>query len=97
MATFRLHDVFISYRRYEDEEKNNPQGLILAQAVYNYLTGKGLKVFWDKPEMEPGDFEAQLDWQLEHCPNYIFIATESAKHFRKGEKDYVEHKTSGCR
>ena len=91
MAAFKLHDVFISYRRYEDEEKNNPQGLILAQAVYNYLTGKGLKVFWDKPEMEPGDFEAQLDWQLEHCPNYIFIATESAKHFRKGEKDYVEH------
>ena len=91
MGSFALHDVFISYRRYEDSERKNPKGLLLAQAVYEYLTGKGLKVFWDKPEMQTGDFEAQLDWQLEHCPNYIFIATEGAKRFRPGEKDFVAH------
>ena len=91
MLKYELHDVFISYRRYEDKERTNPQGLMLAQAIYDYLTGKGLKVFWDRPEMEPGDYREQLDWQLEHSPNYIFIATENAKRFRIGQEDLVEH------
>ena len=90
---YSLHDVFISYRRYEDEdkdkEKRNNQGTRLAQAIYNYLTGKGLRVFWDDPEMEPGDFAEQLHWQIEHSPNYIFIGTEEAKRFRAGKEDYV--------
>ena len=91
MANNELHDVFLSYRRYEDNEKTNPKGLLLAERIYNYLTEKGLKVFWDKPEMKPGDFAEQLDWQLEHCPSYIFIATENAMRFREGQEDFVEH------
>ena len=52
-------------------------------------TQKGLRVFWDAPEMEPGDFEEQLHWQIEHSPNYIFIGTEAAKRFRTDVKDFV--------
>lgn len=90
MNNNELHDVFISYRRYEDEEKKNPKGLQIAQSIYDYLTSKGLKVFWDKPEMRSGSFVEQLEWQLEHSPNYIFIATESAKRFRTSQLDYVQ-------
>ena len=89
MNSNELHDVFISYRRFEDEAQTNPQGLVLARAIYSYLSAKGLKVFWDKQEMRTGQFEEQLNWQLEHSPNYIFIATENAKRFRTTEKDYV--------
>ena len=89
MTQYTLHDVFISYRRFEDEEKTNDLGTRIARAVYNHLIGKGLRVFWDDPEMEPGDFEEQLHWQIEHSPNYIFIGTEAAKRFRAEEKDFV--------
>lgn len=90
MLKYKLHDVFISYRRYEDAERTDPQGLMLAEKIYDYLTSKGLRVFMDKPEMEPGDFREQLEWQLEYSPSFIFIATENAKRFRTDEEDLVE-------
>ena len=98
MNKYRLHDVFLSYRRYEDEattdnqESRDNQGTRIAEAIYRYLESKGLDVFWDQPKMETGSFVDQLQWQLEHCPNYIFIGTENAKRFRQVVppiKDYV--------
>lgn len=92
MNKYKLHDVFLSYRRFEDEARTDAHGTEIAEVIYTYLKSKGLEVFWDRPEMETGSFAEQLQWQLEHSPNYIFIGTESAKHFRQvdpPEKDYV--------
>lgn len=87
---YQLHDVFLSYRRREAD--GTEQGTKIAEAVYHYLRAKDLRVFWDRPETETGPFDEQLRWQLEHAPNYIFIATEAAMNFRHvkdGELDYV--------
>ena len=85
---YSIYDVFISYRRRENDGR--PQGTEIAEALYAYLTGKGLKVFLDRERMENGPFPEQLRWQVAHAPNYIFIATESAMRFRGGPgPDYV--------
>ncbi len=92
MPKYDLHDVFLSYRRYEDKDRTDDQGTKIADAIYKYLHEKRIAVFLDRPEMETGSFDDQLQWQLEHCPNYIYIATEDARHFRQvtpPEKDYV--------
>ncbi len=93
MYRYKLHDVFLSYRRFEDDARTDDQGARIAETIYHYLKAKGLEVFWDRPEMETGSFVDQLQWQLEHSPNFIFIATENARHFRRvtpPDKDYVE-------
>ncbi len=90
MPRYDLHDVFISYRRFEDAERTDDQGTRIANAVYNYLTEKKLAVFLDRHEMETGSWEDQLKWQLEHTPCFIFIGTERARHFLPpDQKDYV--------
>ena len=70
---YSIYDVFISYRRREDEK--NDQGTRIADAIARYLAGKGLKVFLDRQKMENGPFPDQLAWQVDHAPNYLFIAT----------------------
>ena len=87
---YKIYDVFISYRRMEED--GAPLGLNIAQAIYSYLTGKGLRVFFDKEKMETGRFDKQLEWQVTRAPNYIFVATPGAMHFRKvtpPDVDYV--------
>lgn len=86
----KIYDVFISYRRHEADGRE--QGSNIAKAIYDYLTSKDLRVFLDKERMENGPFPEQLEWQVTHAPNYIFIATEAAMHFRDvvpPDTDYV--------
>ena len=82
---YQIHDVFISYRRREAD--GSEQGTKLAETIYKYLKSKGLRVFLDRPEMDVGEYEKQIPWQLEHSPNYVFIATNAAMHFRDEVKD----------
>ncbi len=87
---YDIHDVFISYRRREAD--GTEPGTKIAESIYNYLTKRGLQVFWDKERMDNGPFPAQLEWQVSHAPNYIFIATEAAMRFREvvpPDTDYV--------
>lgn len=77
----KVYDVFISYRRSD--------GLITAEALYKYLTGKGLRVFLDKHEMIDGHyFTTQIETNLKIAPNYILIATDDVFEFREKE-DWV--------
>lgn len=77
----KLYDVFISYRRSD--------GLKEAEALYRYLTNKGLRVFLDKYEMIDGHyFTTQIKNNLLMAPNYVFLATPKALTFVKGE-DWV--------
>lgn len=77
----KIYDVFISYRRSDGQTK--------AEALYRYLTEKGLRVFLDKPEMVDGHyFTAQIEKQLRTVPNYVLVATDDVFRFRQGE-DWV--------
>lgn len=78
----KIYDVFISYRRSD--------GLPFAEALYDYLTSKGLRVFFDKNEMIDGHyFTTQIEKNLIIAPNYILIATDDVFKFRNGE-DWVK-------
>ncbi len=77
----KIYDVFISYRRRD--------GLTIAEALYKYLTSKGLRVFFDKHEMIDGHyFTTQIETNLKIAPNYILIATDDVFKFREKE-DWV--------
>jgi len=77
----KIYDVFISYRRSD--------GLTKAEALYRYLTEKGLRVFFDKCEMLDGHyFTTQIEKQLRAVPNYVLVATDDVFRFRQGE-DWV--------
>ena len=77
----KIYDVFISYRRSDGQTK--------AEALYRYLTEKGLRVFLDKHEMVDGHyFTAQIEKQLRTLPNYVLVATDDVFRFRQGE-DWV--------
>lgn len=77
----KIYDVFISYRRRD--------GLTIAEALYKYLTSKGLRVFFDKHEMIDGHyFTTQIETNLKIAPNYILVATDDVFKFRKKE-DWV--------
>lgn len=76
-----LFDVFISYRR--------GVGTQIAEALYTYLTERGLRVFRDQEKLENGDmFPPQLERNLRIAPNFVLIGTEDAFRFRQG-KDWV--------
>lgn len=82
MFFVKIYDVFISYRRSD--------GLPFAEALYDYLTSKGLRVFFDKNEMIDGHyFTTQIEKNLIIAPNYILIATDDVFKFRNGE-DWVK-------
>lgn len=77
----RIYDVFISYRRSD--------GLTIAEALYKYLTSKGIRVFFDKHEMIDGHyFTTQIETNLKIAPNYILVATNDVFKFREKE-DWV--------
>ena len=77
-----IYDVFLSYRRSD--------GGKLAERIYDYLTGKGLHVFFDREEMVKGQyFDEQIRYHVTNCPNYILIGTPEAFAFRTDEFDYV--------
>ena len=82
-----LYDVFISYRRSD--------GRKTAEALYKYLTTKGLRVFWDIEKMEYGEaFPMQLEQAIVRAPTYVLVVTEDVFRFRQEtetEKDYVRH------
>lgn len=77
----KLYDVFLSYRRSD--------GLEIAEALYRYLTSRGLRVFFDLCEMVDGDyFTTQIEKHLRSAPNYVLIASQDVFSFRQGE-DWV--------
>lgn len=77
-----VFDVFLSYRR--------DDGLNIAEVIYNYLTEKGLRVFFDKKEMIDGQyFSKQIKNNVTTAPCYLFIGTPLALRFRK-EDDWVK-------
>lgn len=77
----KIYDVFISYRRSDGYE--------IAENIYEYLTKKGLRVFWDKHEMIDGHyFDTQIKTNLCRTPNVVLIATKDVFSFRP-DKDWV--------
>ena len=77
----RFYDVFLSYRR-DDGDK-------ITEAIYDYLTEKGLRVFFDKEKMIDGKyFTEQIKDNVTAAPCYLFIGTPKAFQFRSGE-DWV--------
>ena len=77
-----LYDVFLSYRRSD--------GLALAEYLYRFLTARGLRVFWDKEEMDAGYFDDQIHDRLVEAPHYLFLGTPDAFRFRRDSFDYVK-------
>ena len=77
-----LFDVFLSYRRSD--------GYKLAELLYRFLTAKGLRVFWDKEEMDAGYFDDQIHDRIVEAPHYLFLGTPDAFAFRRDSFDYVE-------
>lgn len=77
----KIYDVFISYRRSDGYE--------IAENIYEYLTKKGLRVFWDKHEMIDGHyFDTQIKINLCRTPNVVLIATNDVFSFQPDE-DWV--------
>lgn len=84
----KIYDVFISYRRSD--------GLTIAEALYKYLTSKGLRVFLDRHKMIDGHyFTTQIETNLRIAPNYILVATDDVFKFRKKE-DWVRKEIEGA-
>ena len=87
-----IYDVFISYRRGEGENS----GTAIAQALYRYLTERGLRVFFDVEKMKDGHyFWPQIEEGIKVAPNYVLIGTTEAFRFREvdeenEQKDYVK-------
>lgn len=82
----KVYDVFISYRSQDGEE--------LANRLNDYLTGKDIRVYLDKIEMEPGKpFPEQLRNALAAAPHYVLIGSANALTFREGE-DWVRTELS---
>lgn len=80
-----IYDVFISYRRSD--------GMAIAEALNDYLTSKGLRVFFDKSEIKDGeDFKARIQSSLIQAPNYLLVATTEAFNFydESEKKDWVK-------
>ncbi|MBO4837752.1 MAG: TIR domain-containing protein [Lachnospiraceae bacterium] len=82
----KVYDVFISYRRSDGEE--------YATKLLSFLRTYGLRVFFDKQEMECGRaFPTQLSEALISAPHYILIGSPDAFTNRTAlsayEMDYV--------
>ncbi len=77
----KIFDVFISYRR-ED-------GTAAARALYEYLTQKGLKVFFDTEAIVDGHrFDTQIKKCLYAATHYILIGSNKAM-VHKEDEDWV--------
>lgn len=77
-----MKDVFISYRRVQGEE--------IAQSLYRFLDSKGLRVYFDKIDMQDGKpFPSQLESALKTAPNYVLIVTQNVFTHGSEERDWV--------
>lgn len=77
----KVFDIFLSYRRSDGRET--------ARAVYEYLTEKGLRVFFDTEALVDGHrFDTQIAAALRAAPHYVLIASPDAFRFRAKE-DWV--------
>ncbi len=83
-----VFDVFISYRRRDGED--------IAKALYDFLAGKGVRVFRDKEKLEIGkSFPDQLHNAIKKAPHYVLVGTKGAFDFRAenvetGDLDFVK-------
>ena len=83
-----IFDVFISYRRSDGTE--------LAKKINEYLTEKGLVVFFDTEKIESGDsFPQRINNALQQAPNYLLVATPKVFQFKDGE-DWVRHEMAAA-
>lgn len=65
-----MFDTFISYRRVG--------GSYFAARVYDFLTFRNFKPFYDKTEMESGRFDEQIRNNLNKVTNFILLLTKGA-------------------
>lgn len=95
----KIYDVFISYRRTNEDvtkRKEGYGGSEIAEALYRYLTAKGLRVFYDKIEMPGGHyFWDSIADAIKVAPHYILVGSTDAFIYRdvdeeNGERDYVK-------
>ena len=78
----KVYDVFISYRRSD--------GQSIADALCEYLSTRGLRVFLDRNDVVDGHyFTTQLEDKVRNTPNYVLIGTADVFKFRTNEKDWV--------
>lgn len=66
-----VYDIFISYKR-----RNTSSAV--AALVYNYLTQKGYKVFFDRKEIRQGRFNEQLYNHIEGAKDIIILLEETS-------------------
>lgn len=65
------YDIFISYKRRDTSSA-------IAALVYNYLSQKGYKVFFDRKEIRQGRFNEQLYNHIEAAKDVIILLEESS-------------------
>ena len=75
-------DVFISYR--------HDGGEYLALLVYQYLTKRGKKVFWDRESLKSGNYEQQIHKVIPECKNVVLILSEHCVERLNNEDDWVK-------
>ena len=75
-------DVFISYR--------HDGGEYLALLVYQYLTKRGKKVFWDRESLKSGSYEQQIHKVIPECKNVVLILSEHCVERLNKEDDWVK-------
>ncbi len=79
----QVYNAFISYRRVDGTET--------AKKLYDYLTEKGLDVFFDTEKLVDGHrFTTQIATALLAAPHYIFIGSKDAFRLRENDpEDWV--------
>ena len=76
-----MFDTFISYRR--------DGGSYYAARIYDFLTFRGFKPFYDKSEMREGRFDEQIKSNIKNALNFILILSKDALLRCKNEDDWV--------
>ena len=80
------YDVFISYR--------HDGGQYFALLLFNYLTEKGISVFWDKDSLRAGIFEEQIYKVLDECRNVLVVLSPGCIARLQNEDDWVRKELS---
>lgn len=78
-----MFDTFISYRR--------DGGSYYAARVYDFLTFRGFKPFYDISEMREGRFDEQIKNYIKNSTNFILILSKDALVRCKNENDWVKN------
>lgn len=76
-----MFDTFISYRR--------AGGSYYAARVYDFLTFRNFKPFYDKTEMENGRFDEQIRININKALNFILILSKNALDRCVNDDDWV--------